>query len=451
MGLQQNDTIAAISTGVQGSIAIIRLSGPHAISSCQKIWAGTPLAELPPRTMTLGRIVNRSGTAEDHCLAVSMPAPNSYTGEDVVELHCHGGTMVARTVLGALLQAGARHAEPGEFTRRAFINGKLDLTQAEAVLDIIQAQSQMALHAANRQLDGLLGRRIDAAYDTVTRILAETEVRLDFVEEDLDWEASASIRRRLEEVRADLLELLAHRHEGEVLHHGIRLVIAGAPNAGKSSLLNRLLGRDRAIVTEIPGTTRDTLEEHATVRGIPIHLVDTAGIRASADTVERLGVARSYASIEQAQIVLWLIDVTGDIVAQAPPRERLAGKGLLIVANKIDLLPDAVIPGVEAATVIRLSALTGQGFTDLLDRIEAEVWGHPHYREPEIAINARHCQHLEAACEHLDQALGIVEAEMFELLAVNLRSTLGALGHITGKTLQPDILDTIFGKFCIGK
>lgn len=447
-----DQTIAAIATGVGGTIAIIRISGADALELAEACWEGRqPLAAYPPRTLALGRITE-GGRTEDRAMAVYMPGPHSYTGEDVVEFHCHGGALVARTVLALLLRQGARHAEPGEFTRRAFINGKLDLTQAEAVLDVIEAQSEMALHAANRQLAGELGRRVDTLYESLTQLLGEIEVRMDFTDEDLDWQTSQQLRAQLDAGISAVEDLLRYRAEGEILRQGVRLVLAGAPNAGKSSLLNLMLGRDRAIVTDIPGTTRDTLEELAHVRGIPIQLVDTAGIREAVDAVEQQGVARSLSSIDQAQLVIWVVDVTRSLADQQLPTERLRGKGQIVVANKMDLVPgDFLLDLPGDPCIVHLSARTGDGLETLFDTIEQMVWGHPHTEEPEVAINARHSNHLETAIVQLKQGREVAMQEDFDLLAINLRATLDALGHITGKTVQPDILDTIFSKFCIGK
>ena len=448
----QEETIAALATGVDGSIAIVRLSGAAATAVGDRLWRGRrPLGELPPRTMVLGRLVDAPGATIDRCLALRMPAPCSYTGEDVVEFHCHGGPLVGHQALAALLAAGARLAAPGEFTRRAFINGKLDLTQAEAVLDVIQAQSTMALHAANRQLAGLLGRRVNAAHEAVLALLAEVESRLDFVDEALDFAPNEVLAAKLDAGLAEVDSLLRSRTDGEILRHGIRLVIAGAPNAGKSSLLNLLLGRDRAIVTEIPGTTRDTLEEPAHLRGIPVNLVDTAGIREATDVIERHGIDRSYRSIAQAQLVLWLIDLTRELSGQLPPTEHLAGKSLIVVANKIDLAPAVALALPGEPVVVRLCARTGDGLEALLDAIERQVWGRPHASEPEIAINARHAAELAIARQQLAAARMIVTDGEYELLAVNLRAALDALGKVTGRTVQPDVLDSIFSQFCIGK
>lgn len=448
---KHEDTIAAICTGVGGSIAIIRLSGPDADAVAAAVWhSGNRFTEIPPRAMVLGRVINGDGQTEDQGLVVRMPAPNSYTGENVVEFHCHGGVTVARTVLSLMLNNGARHADPGEFTKRAFLNGRIDLTQAEAVLDVIQAQSRMALHAANRQLQGVLANRVDVAYETLRAVLAEIEVRMDFVDEDLDWDPKAAILDNLESARGEVVALLRYREAGEVLHHGIRMVIAGAPNAGKSSLLNLILGRDRAIVTDVPGTTRDTLEEPAHIRGIPVKIVDTAGIRESSDIVEQHGVERSRDSIRQAQLVLWVVDTTAEFAEQQAAITFEQDGGLIIVANKIDVAPVTFADHVEAP-IVEVSAVTGTGLDALYDAVERAVWQRPHTEEPEIAINSRHVTLLQSANDHLLDAVRMCETDDFELIATDIRAALDGLGRITGRTMQPDILDNIFSKFCIGK
>jgi tRNA modification GTPase len=450
--MESADTIAAIATGVGGGIAILRLSGSDALAIGNRVWRGrSPLVAKSARQLRRGHVRDASGEVADDCLAVYMPGPNSYTGEDVVELQCHGGQLVARTILTALLRAGARHAEAGEFTKRAFLNGKIDLTQAEAVLDLIEAHSDMALHAANRQLEGQLRRRVDAVYAELREILAEVEVRMDFVDEDLDWQPSEQVRTTLQQAQVAMRELLAYRQDGEILRHGLRLVIAGAPNAGKSSLLNLLLGRDRAIVTNIPGTTRDVLEELAQIRGIPLRLVDTAGIRDAADIVERAGIERGEAAIRMAQLLIWVIDTTRPLDEQRLAPDLLHGRPVIIAANKTDLSGVRKLETGLDAPQVAISANTGAGLPKLLDAIEAAVWGQAHDSEPEFAINARHCALLEASREQVDAALAVLDEDASELVAVSLRAALDALGRVTGRTLQPDILENIFSKFCIGK
>lgn len=449
-----NDTIAAFSTAVGGAITVIRISGPDSLRVAERVWQGRhSLRERPYRTMHLGRVTDAEGTVLDQrVLGVCMPGPASFTGEDVVEIHCHGGVLAARMVLLAVLQAGARHADPGEFTKRAFFNGKIDLTQAEAVADLIGAHSNAALRLANRQLDGLLGRRIDSLYDRLAHVLAEVEVRLDFSDEVLDWQSPGEMIEIIENISRESDSLLASRQEGEILRHGINLAIAGSPNVGKSSLMNAILGRDRAIVTDIPGTTRDTLEELAHIRGIPIRLVDTAGIRASDDVVEQTGIRRSYAAMQDAHVVLWVYDCSGNFEDQAP-REPLPTGKYIFVGNKRDRVPAGrqPTPAPAGAPCVCICALNGDGLEALFDAIEAMVWASPHAGESDVAVSTRHAAWLACASRELRDARECIADEQWELAAIPLRSALQALGRITGRYADPDVLDEIFSRFCIGK
>jgi tRNA modification GTPase len=440
-----------LATAVGGPVAIIRISGPRALAVAGQVWQGrAPLSELPARELHLGRIIGEKGEVDTQALAVYMPGRRSFTGEDTVEIQCHGGVLGARLVLVRILDCGARHAEPGEFSKRAFLNGKLDLTQAEAVNDLILAQTEMALRLANRQLQGRLGHQLQQLYAELSELLAEMESRLDFPEEELDWLPEEEIQARLDRANRQIHLLLNSRRDGEVLRHGIRLVLAGPPNVGKSSLLNAFLGRDRAIVTHIPGTTRDTLEELAHIRGIPLRLIDTAGIRESSDPVEQSGIQRSHASMEESQIVLWVYDATLPYAEQAC--QPIPGNpAVILVANKLDQLDGAVPPADCAFPSVATSALTGQGLEQLFDEIERQVWERPHAAEPEVAVNARHGALLEKACAELDSVQLALETDAWELVAIPLRGALEAIGKITGQTASPDVLDTIFSKFCIGK
>lgn len=447
------DTIAAICTGTGGAIAIIRISGTGATAAANAVWTGkSVLDRSQARRMLLGQArLSRGGT--DTVLAVYLPGPTSYTGEDIVEIHCHGGNLICRQILEAVLQHGVRQAEPGEFTYRAFINGKMDLTQAEAVADLIGAGSDMALHLAERQLAGTVGEKVDAMRDRLLDLLGECESRLDFAEEELDWLSPDSMNAQLDELGEELRRLLATSHEGIILRQGIRIVIAGRPNAGKSSLLNRLLGFDRAIVTAIPGTTRDTLEEATHIRGIPVRLIDTAGIRDAENLVEGMGIDRSKQSLKGAQLVLWLLDAAqtdlDDEIAELIEHLR-PGTRAVAVWNKIDLAPNLDLPELPWPTV-KTSVLRNQGLEELLDAIEKAVWEYPHEAEPEVAVSARHAEHLRQALDALPESMAKISREEWELAAVHLREALAALGRITGETVDPDVLDNIFSRFCIGK
>jgi tRNA modification GTPase len=445
------DTIVAVATALGGPIAIIRLSGPAAVACAAALWHGhSPLDQAPQRTMRLGRVATAAGTVDDQVLAVYMPGPHSYTGEDVVELHCHGGALAARLVLIGLVQRGCRHAAPGEFTQRAFLNGRLDLTQAEAVADLISAHSTAALHLANRQLTGALGRRVNALYDALASRLADLESRLDFPEEDLEWESAETVRHELQQTLVDLQQLWASRHEGEVLRQGLRLVLAGPPNVGKSSLLNAILGRDRAIVTALPGTTRDTLEELAEVRGIPLHITDTAGLRDSLDPIEQCGMARTRECLRTAQVVLWIFDASLPYGPQAWPDLPTAG-AVIRVGNKQDLAERLAAPPPLPAGTVLVSALTGDGLERLFTAIEHLAWSRPPTGESAVAVSARHATQIAAAIPALEDAMERADKQEWELAAVAVRAALANLGQITGRTADPDVLHTIFSRFCIGK
>lgn len=432
------DTIAAPATAVGGAIAVIRISGPDALAVGNRVWHGkTPLCREKARMMCLGRC------GGDQVLAVYMPGPRSYTGDDVVELHCHGGALAADQVLQCTLRGGCRMAEPGEFTFRAFVNGKLDLVRAEAVSEIISADSRMALNLAEKQLSGALSRVLATLRDNLAAVLAECESHLDFPDEELDWDTD--LADRLVVPAGELAKLLAGARDGMVIRQGVRVVISGLPNAGKSSLLNRILGRERAIVTSIPGTTRDTLEETATLGGIPVRLTDTAGLRQSDDEVERIGIERSRREIASAEVELRVLDAsTGDPGGFQPHDRAIA------VWNKMDMAGDRILPELNCRTV-HLSALTGENVDSLHRMFRELVWGREDWAEPDFAVSSRHAAELEQALQALPEAMSLLRDQRWDLAAIPLRSSLEALGRITGEYADPDILEKIFSRFCIGK
>lgn len=454
---QEEDTIAALASAIGGGIAIVRVSGPRALEIGNKIWRGRQELSIDnKRQMLLGHIIDPETNQQgDQALAVYFKGPNSYTGEDVVELQCHGGAFVARHTLKACLKAGARSAEPGEYTKRAYINGRMDLTQAEAVMDLINARSEMAMHIAVRQLDGRLGDNVKELYEAITELHSEIEVRMDFIEEDLDWTTSEQVFKTLDDVNAKITKLLASQRDGAVLRNGIKAIIGGPPNAGKSSFLNHVLGHNRAIVTDIAGTTRDTLEEQAHIRGIPIRLIDTAGIRHDTDDViERTGIERSLQALQEAQLIFWLIDLSRPLDEQMPPENIQEAAPTIIVLNKTDLNDDAEAREKLAAVsphICSTSILKGEGLEELYDIVEKIIWEYPHDEEPELALNERHGALLQEAFEQISECRQIIEDEEWELVAINLRGSLDALGQIIGKTALPDILHNIFSKYCIGK
>ena len=452
METTERDTIAALATAPGGAVSILRLSGPDADAIAARLWtpvARGDLAHQPPRHLALGTLRDADGALLDaECLAVRMPAPHSYTGEHVVELHCHGGALCARLALQALQAAGCRLAEPGEFTRRAFLHGRLDLTQAEAVADVIGARSAAALRVAGQQLRGRLGEEANRLYGTLADVLAEVESHLDFPEEELelDWRPVTELASAVTAARESVERLLATRRAGEVLRGGLRLAVCGCPNVGKSSLLNRLLGRDRAIVTDIPGTTRDTLEEQLDVRGVPVRVIDTAGIRETADVIERSGMERARLSAQSADVIVWLFDLTLPYAAQSWPDWEVTGQ-VLLVGNKLDACT-ASSPEPPPET-LRLSVRTGEGLDGLIDAVErlsgvADTTG-------EIAVAARHAALLSEASEALSPVGGLLEGGQWELAALELRRAVQALGRMVGREVEPDVLETIFHRFCIGK
>lgn len=454
------DTISALCTVPGGAISVIRISGKDALKIGKAVWHGKQcLGIAAERKLLFGKCCC-SGGEGDPALAVYMKGPNTYTGEDVVELHCHGGALVSKKILSEIIESGARPAEPGEFTFRAFMNNKMDLTQAEAVGDIISAHSEMALNLAERQIAGNLGKKIRDIRIILLEILSECESRLDFGEENLDWQEPEKLCRDLKTALGQIRELLSSRKEGAVLREGIRMVIAGRPNVGKSSLLNMLLGYDRAIVTEFPGTTRDTLEEYATIRGIPVKMIDTAGIRQADDLIEGMGIERSFASLAQAQVIIWLMDAAVDPEKEFSIMREHTGerKNVVAVWNKVDLLGSGIkLPGIDddewksSVPVLKLSVKNGDGTNKFLDTVEAIVWGGRHHEETDMAVSSRHAKLLDQAFQHLAGTDEKIMLEEWELAATGLRGAIFALGTITGDDADPDVLDDIFSRFCIGK
>ena len=434
-GDSNRDTIAAVATPPgRGGIGVVRISGARVPQIAERVIGGIP----PARAATLARFKDASGAAIDEGIAVYFPAPHSYTGEAVLELQGHGGPVVMGMLLSACLDAGARLAQPGEFTRRAFLEGRLDLAQAEAVADLIDASSQEAARSALRSLSGEFSAAIEALRSELVELRALTEAQLDFPEEELDGIHREDAAKRLLGVQAALDHVLARSKQGSLLRSGVHVVLAGPPNVGKSSLLNRLAGEERAIVTPIPGTTRDALRETMHIDGVAVVLVDTAGLRESADEVEKLGIARTRSELERADVVLAVHDVTAGVVAVPSAAQRID------VYNKTDLRSDFVPP----KGAIAVSAKTGQGMADLRAAI-ARAAGWSNTGESVFLARERHLRALDAAKEHLERAG--TEKGRWELFAEELRLAHGELSAITGAFTADDLLGEIFGRFCIGK
>ena len=438
-----SDTIAAIATPPgEGAIAMVRISGPDAAPILARIFKSS-VKTPAPRQATFGKI-HDGDEVLDQVLVTTFQAPASFTGEDMAEITCHGGILLASRILETVLRSGARAADAGEFSQRAFFNGKIDLTRAEAIMDIIRARTAPALRAAALQLEGRLGKEIMALRDTVLEVVAHIEAWIDFPEEGIDPATGRHLLAKINAALERTQRLLSTADEGRVLREGIRVAIVGLPNAGKSSLLNRLLGMERAIVSEVPGTTRDTIEESACLRGILFRLTDTAGLRETNDPVEREGVARSGRAMESADLVLHIFDASAT-TPPAPLNDRE-----ILVANKCDLLPTESLKHTGA---IAVSSLTGEGFDALLDAMtNANGSKHAVTGDSLAAINARHKALLESAATSLRAAAELVQTSAPpELAAVELRSALDALGRIVGATDTEDILGEIFSRFCIGK
>jgi tRNA modification GTPase len=453
-----NDTIAAIATPLgEGGLAVVRLSGPQCLAVADACF--TPIGRQTPRpsaaathTIHLGRI-RLGGRVVDEVLLAVMRAPRTYTREDVVEISCHGGLLPAKLVLDAVLAAGARLAEPGEFTKRAFLNGRLDLAQAEAVADVIHSRTELALSAAHEQLAGALSRRVRELRDQLMHALAHVEAQLDFPEEDIAPETEARLQERLDDAQEFLRGLLLTAPEGQLLRRGARAAIIGRPNVGKSSLLNQLLGRDRAIVSPLPGTTRDTIEETANIRGLPIVFIDTAGRRETEDELEREGLRRGREALERAELLVHVLDASTPLTAgDRHDLEEFANRRRILVLNKCDL-PPGNPPATLPADAVRVSCLTGTGIEELKDRFRQLLWsGQLAAGAEPVMINARHEEALRRAAAALETARAAWRARVpLDLVAVDLRAAVNAVGEIVGQTATEDLLDSIFRQFCIGK
>lgn len=458
-----DDTIAAIATPIgEGGLAVIRISGAQALAVADRIFSPAGKKSVRPsaagsHTIQFGHVVRDNKTIDEVLVAV-MHAPRTFTREDVVEITCHGGILPAKAVLEAALASGARLAEPGEFTRRAFLNGRIDLAQAEAVADLIHSRTELALRAANEQLAGKLSERINQLRDDLMKTLAHVEAYIDFPEEDIAEETKDQLLGRLERGIAFMDELLRTANEGQILRHGIRAAIIGRPNAGKSSLLNQLLGHDRAIVSPIPGTTRDTIEETANVRGLPVVFIDTAGLREARDEIEVEGIRRSHETLRKAEFILHVFDASEPWTeADEKYLNEFAGKKRILVCNKVDLPKRLNLPDSQntqhGPRILDVCCLTGEGIETLKDAIKNLLWsGEINAEMLQVMINSRHQNALSRAREATLRAMNALRAgATLELAAMDLRISVNAVGEIVGKTATEDLLDLIFSEFCIGK
>lgn len=491
-------TIAAVSTPAgTGGIAVIRISGPDAIEIVGGAWRGKPLKEIAGHTATLGKYVSTSGELIDECLATLFRAPRSFTGEDVVEISVHGSVWIQREIMADLIRRGARAAGPGEFTQRAFLNGRLDLAQAEGVTDLIAASSKAAHDLAVSQTRGRFSREFEALRERLIEFASLLELELDFSEEDVEFADRANLRSLAGAILAKVERLADSYASGAVLKDGIPVVIAGIPNAGKSSLLNMLLGEDKAIVTDIPGTTRDVIEDTAEIDGILFRFTDTAGLRESDDMVESIGIERAKEKIRTARIVIWVFDPFADAARQISEIREIMredpDRKLIVLVNKSDLAgeknhrmtespdTDEFIPetghlhneGNDTASLtegaqrgddadasfesvikdaIPFSAKTGEGFGMLKQRLKEMSYNGYDPGQELIVTNARHYEALTRGAESLRQAIAGIDSNLSaDFIAQDVREALHFLGTITGSVTTPDLLTSIFTHFCIGK
>ncbi len=459
------DTIAAISTAIgEAGISVIRISGKDAIKIADKVFRGRKkLEEVKTHTAHYGKIVDASGKVVDYVVATVFRAPHSYTGEDTVEISCHGGIFVTRKVLETILEAGARLAQPGEFTKRAFLNGKIDLSQAEAIADLIKSATDLAYQSSLSQLEGSISNKIKKMRDDLINLCSLVELELDFADEDLEFVDKPELAKKIKDAISEIDELIETFKFGKIYREGIKVVIAGKPNAGKSSLLNALLNENRAIVSDIPGTTRDIIEESLNIEGVLFRVIDTAGLRETYDIIEQEGVRRAQEQMKRSDMILLVIDSTDEIdeddiklynrVLDLAMNES---KKCIVVFNKVDLLNGKQIQNEKVLgdfPVVYVSALTGQGLDKLKKlMVEQSFLGTNRTDASVVVTNVRHRDALVKAKQSLQYALKSLEEGMSgDLVAVDLRAGLNHLGEIIGEVTTDDILNNIFSKFCIGK
>ena len=456
-----DDTIAAIATAPgEGGIGIIRISGEKSLQVAQSIFkskSGKMIKDYNARTLIYGTVVDNEKVI-DEVLVAYMKGPNSYTAEDVIEINCHGGFISVKKILELILSKGVRLAEAGEFTKRAFLNGRIDLSQAEAIIDVIKSKTDMAHEVAQSQLEGSLAKKIKDLRMNVTEVLAHLEVSIDFAEEDVEEITYQTLEEKALELRNEIKKLYDTAESGKILRDGLKTVIVGKPNVGKSSLLNSILGENRAIVTDIAGTTRDVIEEFVNIKGIPLKIVDTAGIRETEDVVEKIGVEKSRESFSTADLVIMVLDASRKLSEEDMEiLESLKNKKTIVLLNKMDLEPQIELEKIEefvnSEDIIKISALKHQGIEELQDKIEAMVYHGSVKNSSNLMItNSRHKDALFKAYDSINDAISAIEQRMpYDFIEVDFKNIWDYLGYINGDTVREDLLDTIFANFCIGK
>ncbi|GAA0079212.1 tRNA uridine-5-carboxymethylaminomethyl(34) synthesis GTPase MnmE [Clostridium sp. CTA-5] len=452
------DTICGIATPIgEGGISIIRISGNKALDIINKIFISKnrfDINNMKTYTMKYGNIIDlESKDIIDEVIISYMKGPHSYTTEDIIEINCHGGVISTNSVMDQVIKAGARLAEPGEFTKRAFLNGRIDLSQAEAVIDIIRAKTDLSMKSAIMQSSGALSSQITELRKYLLDVLALIEYGIDFTEDDEEIDDSLIIKAKegISQTILKIKDLLKNADEGKIIRDGLNMVIVGKPNVGKSSLLNMLLKEKRAIVTDIPGTTRDIIEEYLNIDGIPIKITDTAGIRETEDTVEKIGVERSREKIEEADLVVLILDSSRELEEEDKEIiNTIKDKNHIVLLNKIDL--DKKISDIDLNNIILISAKTGEGINELKDKIKTLFFNGTINSESLIVSNVRHKQALYRALENCEEAFNRINAnEYLDLISIYVTSAMKSLGEITGDELEEDVLNKIFSEFCVGK
>nr|WP_330369472.1 tRNA uridine-5-carboxymethylaminomethyl(34) synthesis GTPase MnmE [Clostridioides mangenotii] len=456
-----DDTIVAIATAPgEGGIGILRISGEKSLEVAQSIFesvSGKRIDEYNNRTLIYGNIVDNDKIIDEVLLAY-MKGPKSYTAEDVVEINCHGGFISVKKILELILSKDVRLAEAGEFTKRAFLNGRIDLSQAEAVIDVINAKTSKSHEVAQEQLEGALSHKIRSLRDKVTELLAHVTVAIDYPEEDIEFITYNTLKEKTEELEKEIKKLFDSSESGKIFREGLKTVIIGKPNVGKSSLLNLILGEKRAIVTDIPGTTRDVIEEFVNLRGIPIKIVDTAGIRETEDVVEKIGVEKSRKSLSSADLVIMVLDYSEKLTDEDMEiLESIDKSKTVVLLNKTDLKKqieeEKISNYVENNSIIEISALKQEGIEKLEDKIESLVYKGEVRNSSDIVIsNTRHRDALAKAHKSVLDALDAIYQNMpLDFIEVDLKNIWDYLGYINGDTVTEDLLDNIFSNFCIGK
>ncbi len=459
-----DDTIAAVATPPgEGGIGIVRISGEQAASVADAFFKAarknTAVADFESHCVVYGQVIDDNGQIIDEALCIPMWAPNSYTKENVVEIQSHGGALVVRRILELALKHGARMAEPGEFTKRAFLNGRLDLSQAQSVMDIIQARTDASLRMAAGHLRGQFSDEVRAMRHDILEIIAHLEASIDFPEDDIEDVAKDEAKKKVTAISQRIEDMLNTANAGRILRDGLTTAIIGKPNVGKSSLLNALLREDRAIVTDIPGTTRDSLEEYANIGGIPVRIIDTAGIRRTQDKVERIGVEKSVSYVEKADLILALFDASRPLSSEDEEIiELLRGKEGIVLLTKSDLTAKIDVESLKAQlqgkfAYINISTVINSGLQDLEKEIADRVYsGTAMQSEGYFVNNVRQASALKEAKQYLNDCLNTIDSGMPEdFIVIDVRSAWEKLGEITGETVDEDIIDQIFSQFCIGK